>query len=241
MARYHSGTPISRPLPLSTPPERLQGPPTGKGRVYRRWHAVALTGSELRTAADRAEAAVEDDDEKAVREQDAARQGAAWLRSYRERLHFHVQQVSDLLVATGWPRERAQADLSPGAPAPPDGRWDGLVAWLKEFLYTGNRLRDNERLILFTEYRDTQRYLLWRLREVLRLDGPAVLALFGGAGLDLREAIKAQFNDPESPLRILEFLLTPVYLNRPPALIFCVRLDDARALRQGISTWASKF
>ena len=40
-----------------------------------------------RAAADRAEAAVEDDDEKASRAQDAAQRGAAWLRSYREKRH----------------------------------------------------------------------------------------------------------------------------------------------------------
>lgn len=156
-----------------------------------------------RAAADRAEAAVDDDGEKAEREQDAARQGAAWLRAYWPKLQFYVDRVSAAVTAAGWPRERAQLPLAPGQPLPPDGRWNALVGWLRAHLYAGDRLRSDERLILFTEYRHTQEYLLWRLRAELNLDSPAVLPLYGGAGLELREVVKEQFNDPASPLRIL--------------------------------------
>ncbi|MFZ5827170.1 MAG: DISARM system SNF2-like helicase DrmD [Bacillota bacterium] len=156
-----------------------------------------------KAAADRAEVVVEDDEEKATREQDVARQGAAWLRTYQTKLRTYVDNLSKAVEAAGWPRDRAMADEITGKMQPPDGRWAGLLSCLKQHLYQGDSLRHDERLIIFTEYRDTQRYLLWRLRTQLQLSEPEVLPLFGGASLELREAVKEQFNSPESPLRLL--------------------------------------
>lgn len=154
-------------------------------------------------AAQRAEASVDDDTEKAAREQDAARQGAAWLRTHRDLLRTYVDRVSKALSNLGWTRERTAAGFPAQAVGFPDSRWDRLVAWIREHLYYGDRLRSDERLIVFTEYRDTQRYLLWRLEREAGLAEPMVVPLYGGASLELREAVKEQFNDPASPLRIL--------------------------------------
>lgn len=165
-----------------------------------------IEGGDLATtcaAAERADVVLEDDEERSIREHDAVRQGAAWLRSHKPRLWPYIQRVSTAVEASGWPRERVMADEISGEALPPDGRWVGLVRCLSKYLYSQGKLRTDERLIIFTEYRDTQRYLLWRLRRELNLDEPVVVALFGGAPLDLREMVKEQFNDPESALRIL--------------------------------------
>ena len=63
-------------------------------------------------------------------------------------------------------------------------------------------MRDDERLILFTEYKHTLDYLMERLRRA-GLERPQVESLFGGASSEQRERIKDAFNDPSSPLRIL--------------------------------------
>ena len=66
--------------------------------------------------------------------------------------------------------------------------------------------RTDERLIVFTEYKTTLDYLARRLRE--RYAGERILTLFGAGasgGMDEtgRENVKAAFNDPTSPVRIL--------------------------------------
>ena len=66
--------------------------------------------------------------------------------------------------------------------------------------------RTDERLIVFTEYKTTLDYLARRLRE--RYAGERILTLFGAGGsggMDEtgRENVKAAFNDPASPVRIL--------------------------------------
>lgn len=155
-----------------------------------------------RAAIERASATIEDDEERSNREQDVVRQGASWLRPHKARLWPQIERLSKAVEAAGWPRQRALADEISGG-LPPDGRWAGLVSCLNEYLYSQGQLRCDERLIIFTEYRDTQRYLLWRLRTELNLDEPLVVALFGGAPLDLREAVKEHFNNSDSPLRIL--------------------------------------
>ena len=66
--------------------------------------------------------------------------------------------------------------------------------------------RGDERLIVFTEYKTTLDYLARRLRE--RYCAGRVLTLFGAGGPEGmdetgRENVKAAFNDPASPVRIL--------------------------------------
>ena len=66
--------------------------------------------------------------------------------------------------------------------------------------------RDDERLIVFTEYKTTLDYLATRLRMRYRED--RVLTLFGvggpgGMGATERDSVKAAFNDPDAEVRIL--------------------------------------
>ena len=87
-----------------------------------------------------------------------------------------------------------------------DARFDTLVDLIDRLLRTGDAFRDDERLIVFTEYKTTLDYLARRLRQ--RYPAERVLTLFGAGGpegmneLD-RENVKASFNSPASPVRIL--------------------------------------
>jgi len=92
-----------------------------------------------------------------------------------------------------------------------DGKLRVLRSWIEAHLFTDGALGDlnEERLIVFTEYRDTLEYLAHYLRDWLGKD--RILFLMGGAPmlgkerLPDREATKAAFQAPpdEHPVRIL--------------------------------------
>jgi ERCC4-related helicase len=84
-------------------------------------------------------------------------------------------------------------------------RW--LTDWIKVNLLVGESW-NRRRLIIFTEYEDTRRWLARRLREIIENTDQADdrIGIFTGAtGSDRREEVKRAFNaDPDGePLRIL--------------------------------------
>lgn len=88
----------------------------------------------------------------------------------------------------------------------PDARIVKLAAWIRENMTAGGHWIDR-RLLLFTEYEDTRRWLERRLLEAFHdLDPEDRIACFTGAtSTDRREELKRRFNsDPATdPLRIL--------------------------------------
>lgn len=93
----------------------------------------------------------------------------------------------------------------PGSALTPssDARFEALSQWLDIHLLTPDGgFRADERLVVFTEYKTTLDYLARRLSERHPVEG-AVRLLFGGMDLGDREELKAAFNDPADPVRIL--------------------------------------
>ena len=88
----------------------------------------------------------------------------------------------------------------------PDARMAHLSAWIRENMTPDGRW-SGRRLLLFTEYEHTRRWLERRLLEALSdLDPEERMASFTGAtSTDRREKLKSEFNaDPDKePLRIL--------------------------------------
>lgn len=85
----------------------------------------------------------------------------------------------------------------------PDAKATALLAWLTRTCRP-NGFWNDERVIVFTEYRDTQRWLQDLLvRHGFEADRIAML--YGGLETDKRERIKAEFQAPpdRSPVRIL--------------------------------------
>jgi SNF2 family DNA or RNA helicase len=88
-----------------------------------------------------------------------------------------------------------------------DARVRWLVQWIKANLLSGSKWNDR-RLIIFTEWEDTRRWLERRLREAFaeadQIDD-RIAVFTGTTGKDRREEVKAAFNaDPtKEPLRIL--------------------------------------
>ncbi len=86
----------------------------------------------------------------------------------------------------------------------PDSKAETLIRWLHETLKPGGQWND-ERVILFTEYRDTQRWLQLILHAAGFADEDRLLVLYGGMATEQRESIKAAFQaaPAESAVRIL--------------------------------------
>ncbi|MBL8743039.1 MAG: DEAD/DEAH box helicase, partial [Myxococcales bacterium] len=99
----------------------------------------------------------------------------------------------------------------------PDAKVRALLSWMREELCSAiglgsdskaSREWSNRRVILFTEWADTKRYLMDLLREAIADTDSAedrIVSFSGGLGDDAREEIQRRFNaDPSTePLRIL--------------------------------------
>lgn len=163
--------------------------------------AVSLNDAEA--ARKTAEEGSENEDEVVERELEAVRQTSAWMAHQSAGAITARDAVTTALEQIGWTKERVSKGLpEKGKWLPVDARFAGIETWIDEHLRENKEWRDDERLILFTEYKDTLAYILWRLRR-LGHDDPEIQHLFGGQSLDHREGLKRAFNDIADPVRIL--------------------------------------
>src|SRR5690606_962777 len=80
---------------------------------------------------------------------------------------------------------------------------EALVAWIKQHLFDENdELRDDERLIVFTEYKETLFFLEQRLLQE-GFDKNTLRLLFGGMNPDEFEQVKSEFEDLNAAVRLL--------------------------------------
>jgi superfamily II DNA or RNA helicase len=157
----------------------------------------AARADELSAAHRASEEDLADDREKVSRGRHASRIAGAWLKPLAEKLHAEISAVDAALDALGLRME------GEGVTTPlEDQRFERLLGLVKQRLRQGSAWAADERLIVFTEYKTTLDYLAARLMAEFEDDGRAIRVLFGGEDCD-REAIKAAFNDPSDPVRIL--------------------------------------
>lgn len=153
----------------------------------------------------RAEDEITDDEERRNREEDAVRYGAAWMKlfgKYNVELDSYRENVNKALTSLGWTPEKLKTPLEQQEDLPEDGRWEALHQWVQKHLKEGTKFREDERLLLFTEYLDTLNYLQRRF-ELEGVTDPILQILYGGAKQGVRDLIKKEFNTQDSPLRIL--------------------------------------
>ena len=106
-------------------------------------------------------------------------------------------------------RARAAAMLAVAEAARhlPDARVRWLLAWARAHLLDAEGRWRDRRLILFTEYEDTRRWLQRQLTVLLDPADPhedaRIESFTGVTSTERRDAIKRAFNDPDHPLRIL--------------------------------------
>ena len=158
---------------------------------------------EAEESKERAETPVDDDQEKVMRETDALRHGGSWLSEYKNVLQPYLEEVSRSLKSLGWTKEIISHGIETIKDLPPDKKWDSLIKWINDNLRNPDRtFKPDERLILFTEYKDTMEYLLRRFKKK-KIDYPTIQTLYGGAPGKHRRQVKEEFNDPSSQLKIL--------------------------------------
>jgi len=169
------------------------------------------TSADAVTRARAAQADDTDDDvERESRQRHADRTVGAWLRQWHGAVADELAEVSRQVEAIGV--TRVPPGLDPAAHAAEvatravqveaDARFRALEALIDERIRHGKVWRDDERLVVFTEYLATLDYLRARFRERYG-DGDWLIALYGGMNDTERDAVKRAFNDPRGPARIL--------------------------------------
>ena len=164
----------------------------------------AATESEVMAAQRAVRQETGDDREAAQREATAATVAGAWLKPLAADLAAPMAALRRALDDLGFDLEGQSPTVAQTPKA--DARFDALLALIKRTLLKGDGFREDERLIVFTEYKTTLDYLARRLRE--RFAEERVLTLYGGGSAEgmgdaERDHVKAAFNDPSAPVRIL--------------------------------------
>lgn len=162
-----------------------------------------VTESDVDVARRNMERETSDDREAQSREATAAGVVGAWLRNVAKELAPQIEVIDRAVAALGFAFDgSAIADQTPDH----DARFDALVALIDDLLRDGSSWRDDERLLVFTEYKTTLDYIVRRLRG--RYEDERLLMLFGSGGTDGmdeddRDRVKKAFNDPAHPVRVL--------------------------------------
>lgn len=188
--------------------KRLLSCPTAFAESWRRCkeglaEELAAAESDVDAARRNLERDTGDDREAQAREATAAGVVGAWLKHVSEDLKTEITAIDDAIAGLGIETERG--DMAGQRPNH-DARFDALVALIENLLRANGKWRDDERLLVFTEYKTTLDYLVRRLRE--QYEDERILTLFGSGGrggMDEadRDVVKQAFNDPSHRVRIL--------------------------------------
>jgi superfamily II DNA or RNA helicase len=174
----------------------------------------APAGDGSATAVARArDAQVDDTDNDAEREsrqRHADRTVGAWLRQWRDAVADEIAEITRHVDAIGVTRVSPGLDpvahtsevAARAGRVQADARLRALEALIDERLLEGSAWREDERLVVFTEYLASLDYLRARLRA-RHGEGDWLLVLYGGMNDSERDAVKRAFNDPNGPARIL--------------------------------------
>lgn len=145
---------------------------------------------------------ITDDTERGQRELDASRTIGTWFGRNTEKLSAEINAINQLLTDCGWTSDTVIDELSGIPAAYTDSKWNGLIHWVRENLRSGKSFKEDERVIIFTEYKHTLDYLKLRFEEA-GYTAPEVQTLYGGSDAAERESVKDAFNHTDSQLRIL--------------------------------------
>jgi SNF2 family DNA or RNA helicase len=185
--------------------KRLLSCPTAFAESWRRCkeglgEERVASESEVDTVRRNLERETGDDRESQSREATAANVVGAWLKSVASDLKVEIAAVDAAVAALRLDvRKNDLVEQTPLA----DARFDALVALIEQLLRSGKEWRDDERLVVFTEYKTTLEYVVRRLRE--RFEPDRILTLFGGGEMDEgdRDRVKQAFNDASHRVRVL--------------------------------------
>ena len=141
-----------------------------------------------------------DDRESQQKESSASTVIGAWLKDLEPHL---TSEIADIDAAVKGLKISMEQESTISINPKEDARFEALAQLIDANLRDANQWRQNERIVVFTEYKTTLDYLQRRLREHYADSSDRVLCLFGGMEDTTREQIKEAFNDPTAKVRIL--------------------------------------
>ena len=170
-------------------------------------HFAGLQESEIEQAEvdyaiKRTESEVTDDSERDTREEEAVKKIGTWFSRHTSELSNEIDLINISLEGLGWSKKATDEGITKNLTGRKDSKWLGLEEWIQRNLIVNGKLRNDERVIIFTEYKHTLDYLQKRL-ELKGYQSPVLQTLVGGSSSSEREEVKQHFNDSNSPLRIL--------------------------------------
>ena len=183
--------------------KRLLSCPTAFAESWRRSkeglaEAEAASDADVAAAERSVRQETGDDREARKREDTAAGVVGAWLQSVAGELEEEINAIDQAVARLGF--DLSGDDLVEQDPAK-DARLEALLVLIEDLLQNGGDWKNDERLIVFTEYKTTLDYLVRRLRE--RYEDDRILTLFGGMNEVERDLVKRAFNDPAHTVRLL--------------------------------------
>lgn len=168
--------------------------------------------SEVSAARRASEEEIDDDQEREGRASHAVRTVGAWMHPFVAELADDIAAIdtalADLRLQPEADSDGSRANERPTLTDPHDDeRLARLIELVHKQLRQPRGWRDDERLIVFTEYKTTLDYLARRLAaefdaDLDHADSP-IRVLYGGMPHRERDAIKRLFNDPDAAVRIL--------------------------------------
>ncbi len=156
------------------------------------------TGEQQEPSDRQLHAAWERTDDAAVDDEDGERAAEVLATATRGQPPLTAEERNLLDELASWAEQRRSQ---------PDARAQALLGWLGEVCRTPDGGWTDERVIIFTEYRDTQKWLIDLLltNGFGGAGGDRIADLYGGMEIDDRERTKAEFqaHPSRSPVRIL--------------------------------------
>lgn len=123
----------------------------------------------------------------------------SWMQSFAHSVTEEIAAIDSAAGAMGVDLEEPVSIQNPDS----DARFQVLVNLIEKFCRKDGRWHDEERLVVFTEYKTTLDYIRRRLRELHPNAEDRFLCLYGGMNDNEREDIKIAFNDPDAKVRVL--------------------------------------
>jgi superfamily II DNA or RNA helicase len=140
---------------------------------------------------------IDDDVESESRQALAASAIGGWLHPLAGELAEEIRSIDSALAGLG-----LDAHTSLSVPFR-DARVTALITWIEKRLRNPEGTwKDDERLIIFTEYKTTLDYLQRRIRDHFK-DDKALLSLYGDLDQHGRDIVTSAFNNATHPVRVL--------------------------------------
>ncbi|WP_408998262.1 DISARM system SNF2-like helicase DrmD [Syntrophus buswellii] len=183
--------------------KRLLSCPTAFAESWRRCRegleeGVPAEETDVMAAKRHLERETGDDRETQSREATAAGVVGSWLKAVASDLREEIAAIDKAVAEMGFDTSCNNLDAQDPAA---DARFDAFISLIERLLRHEQNWRNDERLVVFTEYKTTLDYLTRRLRE--RYEADRILTLYGGMDEIERDLVKQAFNNPSHPVRIL--------------------------------------